>query len=225
MKQKMFNKKQKLFVHSFIKKYDFSLLQKEIESYGYKYSFKNFIYTALFLLMIIVVIALYIKLKIPYMMILMLVVFLMIPFLIRSQFKQMYELKRFEMVTTYLDNMIPIFKRNPLISSAWNEVIDLLDGDMKDVVIRARNIVVNNTDYHEVLKIAFEIIESSFPNTRIHSMHQMMYTIELNNTKSYLLSIDNLWVDVQSWIKRVSLFQKDLKDRKTKLIILSILTM
>lgn len=224
MKKQTKMKKKKQF-YKLIRKYDFRLLQSEIESYGYTYSFKNFLITALVLLVIILVIALYIKLQIPYMLLLMLVVILVAPFLIRSQFKQMYELKRFEMVTTYLDNMIPIFKRNPIISSAWNEVIDLLEGDMKDAVIKARNLVLNNTDNHEVLKIAFDMIESLYPNTRIHSMHQMMYTIELHNTKSYLLSIDNLWIDVQAWIKRVSLFQKDLKDRKTKLIILSLLTM
>ena len=209
----------------FIKKYDFLMMQKEIESYGYKYSFKNFVLTSLALLLIIGIIAFYIRLQTLYIIVLMLTVLLVAPFLIRSQFKQMYELKRFDMVTTYLDNMMPIFKRNPIISSAWNEVIDLLDGDIKDAVIKARNLVMNNTDNHEVLKAAFHIIESRFPNTRIHSMHQMMYTIELQNTRTYLLSVDNMWVDIQSWIKRVSLFQKDLKDRKTKLIILSVLTM
>lgn len=219
------NKLNKNFFNKIIKKYDFHILQREIESYGYKYSFKNFVITSFALLILIALIAKYIKLQIPYMIVLMMTVLLIAPFLIRSQFKQMYEFKRFEMVTTYLDNMLPIFKRNPMISLSWNEVVDLLDGEMKEVVMRARNLIVNNTDNHEVLKAAFQIIESSFPNSRIHSMHQMMYTIELRNTKTYISSVDNMWIDIQSWIKRVSVFQKDLKDRKTKLIILSLITM
>ena len=213
------------FIKNIFKKYDFHLMQREIESYGFTYSFKNFVMTSMILLLVIIVIALYMRLELFFMIILMISVLLIAPFLIRSQFKQMYEMKRFEMVTTYLDNMLPIFKRNPMIASSWNEVVDLLEDDMKETVMRARNLVINNTDNREVLKAAFDIIEKQFPNSRIHSMHQMMYTIQLNNTKSYITSIDNMWLDIQAWIKRVSLFQKDLKDRKTKLIILSFLTM
>ena len=216
-------KKDKL--KNLIKKYNFFILQREIESYGYTYSFKNFLLTSFALLFVIGLIAVYIRLQLLYMMMLMITVLLIAPFLVRSQFKQMYEIRRFEMVTTYLDNMLPIFKRNPMISSSWNEVADLLEREMQEVVIKARNLIMNNTDNHEVLKAAFELIESKFPNSRIHSMHSMMYTIELQNTKSYVSSVDNMWLDIQSWIKRVSVFQKDLKDRKTKLIILSLLTM
>ena len=83
----------KNIVKNIFKKYNFHFMQREIESYGYTYSFKNFIITSFVLLFVIVVIAIYMRLQIFYMIILMLSVLLIAPFLIRSQFKQMYEMK------------------------------------------------------------------------------------------------------------------------------------
>lgn len=217
--------KKNAFIKTILEKYDLRLLKKEIESYGYTYSFKSFLLSALGYLSVIVIISLYIKLQWKYIVFLGMVILLIIPFLIRSQFNQLYQIKRFEMVTNYLENIIPIFKRTPIITHAWSELLDLLEGEMKDVVKEAYEKIMTNTDDPEVLKSAFYIIESHFPNSRIHSLHQMMYTIVTQNTKNYVMSIDNVWLDVQSWITRVSLFQKNLKERKSKLTLLTLLTM
>lgn len=208
-----------------IERYDFRRLQKEIESYGYTYSLKNYLLVSLLCLFVIVVISWYIQLKMRYIILLGITILLVIPFIIQSQFRQLYELKRFEMVCSYLDNIIPIFKRTPLIVQTWSELLDLLDGEMKCAVEEALHLVINNTEDSMVIKSAFDKIESRFSNSRIHSVHQMMYTIETKNTKNYVLSIDNLWIDIQSWINRVIIFQKDLKDRKSKLTLISLLTM
>lgn len=208
-----------------VERYDFRRLQKEIESYGYTYSLKNYILVSLLCLLVIVLISWYIQLKMRYIILLGITILLVIPFIIQSQFRQLYELKRFEMVCSYLDNIIPIFKRTPLIVQTWKEMLDLLEGEMKYAVEEALDLVTNNTEDPVVIKSAFCIIESHFSNSRIHSVHQMMYTIETKNTKNYVLSIDNLWIDIQSWINRVIMFQKDLKDRKSKLTLISMLTM
>lgn len=218
-------KRKRNILKRFIEKYDFRMLKREIESYGYKYSFKNFMFVSLSCLAVIFFIAFYMKLRIEYILVLGITIMLVIPFLIRSQFCQLYQIKRFEMVTNYLDNIIPIFKRTPIITNAWREVLDLIDGEMKEVVEDALNRVLTNTEDPNVMKIAFSMIESHFPNSRIHAVHQMMYTIETQNTKNYVLSIDNVWLDVQSWITRTTLFQKSLKERKNKLTLLSLLTM
>ena len=221
----MKNTPKKSRIKSFVQKYDFTLLKKEIESYGYTYSFKNFALSSLLYLAVVAAIAYYIKLKVEFIIVLALTVVLLIPFVIRSQFNQMYQIKRFDMVTNYLDNIIPIFKRNPIITSAWKEVLDLVEGDMKECVEKALATVLDNTDDPHVMKSAFKIIEDRFPNSRIYSVHQMMLSIEKRNTRKYITSVDNMWLDVQSWISRITMFQKELKDRKSKLTFLVLITM
>lgn len=221
----IYKKSKKDIIRRIIEKYDFRMLKREIESYGYRYSFKNFILSSFLYLGITLAVSLYMRLRIEYIIILGITILLVVPFIIRSQFHQMYEIKRFEMVTDYLENVIPIFKRTPIITNTWKEILDLLEGEMKEIVEKALNKIMTNTDDPEVIKNAFYIIESEFPNSRIHSVHQMMYTIETQNTKNYTMSIDNVWLDVQSWITRISIYQKNLKERKNKLILLTLLTM
>lgn len=211
--------------HPFLEKYNFKLLQKEIQSYGYNYSFKNFVLQSLGVMGIVGAIAYFIDLKLQYIAIIWFVTLLLIPLVIRSQFQQLYEMKRFEMVVNYLDNVIPIFKNTPIITSAWKDVLDLTEDEMKNCVQAAYDKVMNNTDDPNVEESAFEIIESHFPNSRIHSVHQMMLTVEKQNDVNYHSSVDNMYFDVQSWISRVYQFQKELSNKKKELIFLSLLTM
>lgn len=209
----------------FIKKYDFLLLQKDIESYGFEYSFKKFVIALVSYIALTVGVAVYIHLKSNYIGVLIGAVALMIPFLIRAQFGQRYQIARFDTAATYMDNMIPLFKKYPSIVRAWGEILDLLEGDMLTVVTEAYELVSHNTDDPNVYQTAFNIIEESFPNSRIHSVHQMMYSIETRNTVNYSSAIDNVWFDVQQWIMRVANFHKELSKKRTDLMMVSLLTL
>lgn len=206
-------------------KYNFLKLKEDIESYGFEYSFKKFILAALVYVAAVIGVSLYIKLNVVCISVLVVLMLLMVPFLIKSQFDQRYQINRFDMVSSYLDNVIPLFKKHPSIVSAWSSISDLLEGEMQEAVSEALELVMTNTDDESVYQSAFEIIESRFPNSRIHSVHKIMYTIETKNTLNYVSAVDNIWYDVQLWITRVAGFQKDIAKRRTDLMIISLLSL
>ena len=216
--------KRENFFKRALRKYDFKLLQQEIEDYGYKYSFKDFALISLIFVGIIGGVSWFVHLNLILIICLFVLIMGLVPFIIRSQFAQLYQVKRFEMITGYLDNVLPVFKKVPIITSAWAEILDLLEGEMQEAVQEAYDLVMNNTDDPDVLQTAFAIIESHFPNSRIHSVHQLMYSIETKNTQRYHAAVDNIWTDVQGWVSRITAFQNDLKKRKADLLLLSLLT-
>lgn len=210
---------------SFAEMMSFVALKSQIESYGYKYSFRNFLLSIVAYVAVVVGVSIVTKLQGIYVLILLLAACIATPFLIRAQFEKMYQIKRFQMVVSYLDNMIPVFKTEPSIVRSWEMILDLTDGVMHDCIKKALDYVVNNTTDRDVYQTAFKFIEDEFPNRRIHSVHQMMYTIVRKASKGYHESIDNMYMDVQQWITRTFDFQKDLNDRRTKLIMLAFFSM
>lgn len=200
-------------------------LKNEIESHGFKFSFKNFIFQAFLYVAATILIAVISKMNIVGIVFLVIMALFATPYIIKSQFDQMYQINRFQMVVNYLDNVIPIFKNTPIIAKAWSDVLDLTDGKMHELLEQAIQYLRTNTEDVTPELTAFQIIEKEFPNSRIHSVHQMMYTIVRQNSKSYQQSVDNMYYDVQGWISRTYNFQKDLKQRRTKMMLLCLLTM
>lgn len=209
----------------FFEKYSFKTLQTEIQSYGYNFSIKQFAQQAIIYFSFVIVAAVLSKLNVQYIVFLGIITALALPFMISSQFDQLYQMRRFQMVNSYLQNVIPIFENKPVIMYAWREVSELVDGEMKECILEAMSYVENNTEDVNVYDSAFKIIEEVFPNSRIHSVHQMMLTIANQNSKTYHDSVKNMYYDVTSWISRTYSFQKELKNRKNKLIVLCLITM
>lgn len=221
-------KKEKIKKDSIFKRiarrYNFKLLKESISSYGFEYSFKKFATTFLIVVAILAGLAFYMKIHVFGICLILLEVVLALPYIINAQFAQLYQIKRFSMVRDYLDNILPIFKNFPKIAVAWESVLDMLEGEMKEAVEEALNYLTTNSSDVNAEETAFAIIESRFPNSRIHSVHQMMYTVEKENSVDYMASVDNMYYDVQSWITRVFGFQKDIAKSRTNLIMLCVLS-
>lgn len=208
----------------FIRSYSFKNLKKEIESYGFNYSFKQFLLQCLVYFGLVILIAFMAKLKIQYVAVLIALTLLAMPIIVLSQFDLLYQVSRFDMVVSYLDNIIPVFKNKPVIINALREVVDLVEGDMQEVIKKAINYIEINTDDEEIYKTALGMIEEKFPNTRIHAVHQLMLTISEKNSTEYYDSIDNMFYDVAGWIQRIYVFQKDLIRKKRQLLFLCVLS-
>lgn len=204
------------------RRYNLKLLKNKVESYGFKYSFKKFFLQFLAMIAIVAGFAYYLKVSAAGFILMVIEVTLAVPFIIDAQFDQLHQIKRFEMVRDYLDNVLPIFKNNPKIVMAWRGVLDLVDDEMKECVSNALNYLMTNHDDADAEETAFKFIEEKFPNSRIHSVHQMMYTIETKNSEDYFASVDNMYYDVQSWISRVFGFQKELAKYRKDLLILCV---
>lgn len=209
----------------FFDRFNWSLLREEIESYGYHYSFGAIMKQMAKYFVGVGVISYVLQLDIVYILILGIVVFLAIPIIVRAQYEQMYEIRRFQMVTSYLDNIIPIFKNHPVIPDAWAQVLDLVDGEMHTAIQEALDYIQNNFTDEYPYETACAMIEKHFPNSRIHSVHKMMLTVVRQNSTRYHEAVDNVFYDVSSWISRTFGFQKDLEDKKQKLLLLSLVTL
>ena len=208
-----------------VDRFNLSLLFRKIESYGYKYSFGSFALQTLFSFGVVGIVSYVCRLHMEYIAVLMALTLIAMPLIVSAQFDQLYQIKRFQMVISYLENVLPVFKNKPIVTNAWQQILDLLDGEMKEAVQEALEYVMTNTEDADPYMSAFEIIESHFPNSRIHAAHQMMYTIMTENSKDYYEAVDNMYYDISNWINRSYDFQKEIRHRKFLLILICVLTL
>ncbi len=208
-----------------MKHYSVKNLKTRINKYGYKYSTKDFIIEALIILAVIYIIALLSRLNTTCILILIVLTLILIPFLISAWFYQSYSVKRFEMLSDYLSNIIPIFTQKTKIRFTLGELFTLTSGDMKKAVGKAIKYLDNTNDDPEIFKNALKIIEDEFPNSRVKSVHKIMLSVEAQNSVSFIDVCTNMYEDIEKWLKRVYSFQKELKNRRIKLLILCITTL
>lgn len=208
----------------FLSKYNLRKLRNEINEYGFKYSNFEFVKEATIVILTIVIVSYISQLRFKSMMFLIGLAILMLPFMISSWFLHKYHYERFAMISDYLSNVLPIFMQKPKIRFTLQEVLDLTHGKMADVIKEALDYI----DYHDDVKAnqnALKIIEDYFPNSRIKSVHKLMIAVEEENSKDYLDVAQNLYFDIENWIKRLYGFHKDLLNRRNKLLILCLLTL
>ncbi len=208
-----------------MKHYSVKNLKTRINKYGYKYSTKDFIIEAVIILVVIYIIALLSRLNTTCILILIVLTLILIPFLISAWFYQSYSVKRFEMLSDYLSNIIPIFTQKTKIRFTLGELFTLTSGDMKKAVGKAIKYLDNTNDDPEIFKNALKIIEDEFPNSRVKSVHKIMLSVEAQNSVSFIDVCTNMYEDIEKWLKRVYSFQKELKNRRIKLLILCITTL
>ena len=68
-----------------------------------------------------------------------------IPFMLYAYFKQLYGVQRFEMVQSYLSNILPIFMQKPKYRYALEEVADMSNGLMNKVILHSLEYIDTNT--------------------------------------------------------------------------------
>ncbi len=207
------------------KNYSINDLKTRIRKYGFNYSTKDFIIEATGIILLVFVVALISRLKLQYILLLVLEAMAIIPFLIHAWFAQNYNIKKFKMLTDYLGNIIPIFIQKAKIRYTLGELFEITNDQMKETIGKAINYLDNTTNDPQVSKNALRIIENDFPNSRVKSVHKLLLTVEAQNSIVYEDVCQNMYEDIEKWIKRVYTFQKDLKNRRTKLLALCITTL
>ncbi len=210
---------------SLIKNYSIKNLKTKINKYGYTYSTKDFLIESLLILVVIYGIAYFSRLQLTYILILVVITLILIPFLINAWFYQAYSIKRFEMLSDYLSNIIPIFTQKTKIRYTLGELHSICSDSMKKAIGRAIDYLDNTNDDPNIFENSLKIIEQEFPNSRVKSVHKIMLSVEASNSISFSSVCENMYVDIENWLKRVFGFQKELKNRRIKLLILCIATL
>lgn len=150
---------------------------------------------------------------------------LIIPLIIKAWIKQNKNYERFTTLCNYLTNIIPIFMQRTKIRFTLGELYEICDGDIKEVIGKAIEYIDNTKDDPNLLANGLKIIEKEFPNSRVKSVHKFLLSVENTNSTAYKEIAENLYNDIEKWIKRTYAFQKDIKDRRNKIIILCAITL
>ena len=208
-----------------IRNYSIKNLKTRIRKYGFNYSTRDFVLEAAGIILLVFIVALISRLKLEYILVLVLEAMAIIPFLIHAWFAQNYNVKKFTMLTDYLGNIIPIFAQKTKIRYTLGELFEITNDQMKETIAKAIHYLDHTTNDPQISKNAHKIIENDFPNSRVKSVHKLLLTIEAQNSVVYEDVCQNMYEDIEKWIKRVYTFQKDLKNRRTKLLLLCISTL
>lgn len=203
---------------------NFKNLNYQIQSYGFDYSLGKYMASIIILMTLIVSSAYIFHLQIQYILALVLIAFMMLPIIVLSQIRYLHNNFKFEQITTYLQEMITVFKMKPKILYALTEVSELFDSGIKtDIELTIDNIKGYNSvssSYGESLAI----IERKYPCSRIQSLHSLLISVENQNSTNYKNSINDLYEDIHCWINRTYDYQIQLKNMKFQFSIILILT-
>ena len=212
-------------IRIFTRIYSFQNLKDTINTYGYSYSFSDFLKQTIGIVVGVTFIAWYSKIRGTYLFTIVGLTALSVPFFLYSWFSQSFNGKKFEMVQSYLSNIIPVFMQKPKVRYALGEVADMSQGQMEVAIRHAIDYIDTASDDDNVMKTALSFIETEFPNSRIKAVHKLLLDIENGNSKDFTDICENMYVDIEAWIRRVYGFQKDLKNRRFSLIVLCVFSL
>lgn len=210
-------------IKDIFKKYSVTNLKESINKYGYKYRTRDLILQFCALIACIVIVGVISRLETKYIVFLILVGILLSPIVARAIFKGLHSIKRFAILSDYLTNIIPIFLQKTKISYTLKELREISTYDMKESIDKAIDYLDNTKNDVNVYENSLKIIEKNFNNSRLFAVHKLLVNVEKNNSLNFKDMANDMIIDIENWIKRTYSFQKELKSRKMKLILLCIL--
>ena len=174
---------------------NFSLFKTRIEGMGYKYSFFDFFKGFLFYSLLIIVCAYFHKLQWPYIVFIIVIFAMMLPISIYSQYKYVYEQKKFQELCTYLKQIKINFKTHKKVLRALQETREVFTEKdfMSKYIDQAIEAIENGTG----LRDSLDIIEREYKNSYITNIHMYMILAETEGGESVYQALDN--VDYESW--------------------------
>ena len=141
----------------------------------------------------------------------------MLPFMISSQFKYIYEQKRFNELCIYMEQMAYSFKKKPKILSALKDTAEITNGKINKLINKAINMI--EQDFTDNLYAdALHIIGKEYECSRIIQLHRFLCKVEEQGGE-YHNSMDILIDDIAQWTQRTFVFQKERAEIKRKIMI------
>ena len=200
------------------------LLPKEISGWGFQYSLKNYALQSGVILLAMALIGRLYMLSRVRLVILAGAAMAAFPVIVRSQFKYLACSRDFREAVQYMEQMLLFFKQSPIILSAMKGTMVPAEGNLKERLRDAIFIIEHDVSGEDVYQKAFSVLERAYPCARIKTLHRFMIQVERGNSGHYQQSADSLYFDIQSWVGRVYRYQRELKNIKTKLSLIMIMS-
>lgn len=188
----------------------FSNCRKEIEGYGYHYSFQQYIKQVLLCIVAIIFVGYMLYMNLRAMLAVCVVVAFALPFLVMQHYRFLYEADRFEDVTGYMESMMNAFKRTPKILTALQETLTVTEGTIKKFVEQAIDKIKVYDTYENIYREAFTLISEEYHCSRLDVMHDFMVRIEMQGG-DYRNSMGVLQEDLLNWNEITYSIQKERK--------------
>ena len=182
----------------------FNKLRFSVEKMGFQYSIFEYLKSLLFYNFILIIVAYFHKLQWQFIILLVLSIIVLLPFIIYSQFKYVYEFNRFNDLCLYLKQMIIQYKTHHKINVALEKTLEVYDhqSQMVKSILNASKAIQNGQSYQEALKQ----IERRFPNRYIQKVHSYLILGEQIGGEHVYRALNN--IDYESWQNDILGFQK-----------------
>ena len=126
---------------------------------------------------------------------------IILPFLIRKQYKNNQRLKEFSDVDVYLHQMVYSFIRTPKIKTALNDTYAISDSRLKDLLKETLDeLDISRSEY--VYEDALGIIEKAYNCSRIRTLHRFLISVETKGGR-YKNALQVLLKDFDRWVKNI----------------------
>lgn len=179
-------------------------LEKEVDMYGYHFSWKSHMLLILGTMMGISVIGMVFQVKPVFFAMIVGALICALPVLVADMYKKMYEQKRFADATTYMEQMLYSFQKTGKVISALKESREIFqEGQMRQTIEQAiSHIEKGNTKTERgIIRESLSVIERQYNCVKIHMVHELLagteeYGGETENAVLILLE------DIENWKKR-----------------------
>lgn len=193
----------------------------EVNRYGYHFSLLGFWKFYLLALVSIFIISMIYQLQLPYILAVSIFSLFLSPFIILNTYKNMYQQKRFQDVTNYLEQLLYSFRKGPKILSSLQDTLAVFpEGQMHDHILMVMDAIQNKPleESGDLYRDAFSAMEEAYGCRRLRQAHEFLIKVESFGGE-FSGAIDILLEDRRLWIERVYELEKDRSNLKVKITI------
>lgn len=156
-------------------------LKKEIDLYGYHFSWKTYVMAILATVLGAIILGKLLYLEYQYIAVIAAFSIMCIPFFIYYLYKSMYEQKRFSDAGSYIENVMYAFMKRGLILPALEDVEKTFEkGMMKDCLNKAITFIRDGRYEKDLYQEAFAFIEKEYANERVANVNHFMLNASKN---------------------------------------------
>lgn len=196
-------------------------VKRELHKLGYQFSLKKYLGCFLGISGGIAALAYVFRLKMPCIIAVCLVTACFVPGIFIMEYRNMYEQKRFEDITAYMEQILYSFKRRAKILNALEDTQVLFrkgESRLYDAISDAVEYIRSaEADVH-LYREAFAFIEREYGCARLYKIHDFLIEAE-EVGGDFGTSADILLHDRKLWIDRVYELQREKKNVKVKITI------
>lgn len=196
-------------------------LKGEIRRYGYHFSAKRYVGCLVVLYACIAVFSYIFRLNAVCIIIICVVSGCFVPGMFVMLYRNLYEQKRFEDITAYMEQVLYSFKRRAKILTSLEDTLALFEqgeGRIYDAIAAAITYIQTANAREHLYSEAFAFIEEEYGCMRLYKIHDFLIEAE-EVGGNYDVSADILLNDRRLWIDRIYELQREKRSVKVKITI------